>query len=516
MGIKKTVVVSNLFIVLFLTFYVSQIFSRTSGKNFYLLDDAYIHLAVSEEIARGGYGINKDEFSAPSSSIIWPFIFAPFAGFKWHIITPLLVNTILIFLIFYLGTQILSQEGYPLELSVVLVWFIFVVVGNSFYLLFSGMEHLLQVLTILIAYKVVRDSIFDGSCSRSLALLSLILAPLVRYEGLAVTVSSLPFLGNIKLAASIVAVVIVFLGSFSLFLYINGGILLPSSVLAKSVVGIPGKESLLEAIVFNFYRNMTIKNYGMTMLIILITIVSMVLFLPEGERERKRLGVWGITNLLLFMFFGSMTGIGRYGVPFLVLGTLVVLNLISYRVTELWYTKRALFVLWLVSIMPLFYMNIYYQSKIVDAVEDIYLQHYFMHYLSKFLRTGAVAHDIGYLSYRNDYYILDIVGLANIKALKENRKPQKLPYSWVISEALKKGAHIAFTYPTWVQLPRPWLPVVVIEEKRKPITASYDKIFLYTHNEKLAKSLLEVLNEVSLPSNKVAFRPIVVVKGAGK
>src|SRR5262249_7930106 len=52
------------------------------GAITYTLDDAYIHLALAEHISHGHYGINATEFSAPSSSIAWPFILAPAARFE--------------------------------------------------------------------------------------------------------------------------------------------------------------------------------------------------------------------------------------------------------------------------------------------------------------------------------------------------------------------------------------------------------------------------------------------------
>src|SRR5687768_15402526 len=47
---------------------------QNSGGFSYSLDDPYIHLALSENLLRGHYGINPMEFSAPSSSIGYPFL----------------------------------------------------------------------------------------------------------------------------------------------------------------------------------------------------------------------------------------------------------------------------------------------------------------------------------------------------------------------------------------------------------------------------------------------------------
>src|SRR3546814_11258032 len=48
--------------------------------------------SLSESIARGHYGINLSEPSAPSSSILWPFLLVPFAEQPFHEYVPLAIN----------------------------------------------------------------------------------------------------------------------------------------------------------------------------------------------------------------------------------------------------------------------------------------------------------------------------------------------------------------------------------------------------------------------------------------
>src|SRR3954471_11916641 len=59
------------------------------GRLGYTLDDPYIHLALAERIALGHYGINLGEVTAPSSSILWPFLLLPGVGTAWHAWLPL-------------------------------------------------------------------------------------------------------------------------------------------------------------------------------------------------------------------------------------------------------------------------------------------------------------------------------------------------------------------------------------------------------------------------------------------
>jgi hypothetical protein len=74
-------------ILLAITCYISPRFS-------YALDDAYIHLALAQNIAHGTYGINPGETTSPSSSVIWPFLLAPFSQTAYRAWVPFFYNVI--------------------------------------------------------------------------------------------------------------------------------------------------------------------------------------------------------------------------------------------------------------------------------------------------------------------------------------------------------------------------------------------------------------------------------------
>ena len=88
---------------------LTAILATNSGRFIYTLDDPYIHLALAENIAKGHYGINLNEFSAPSSSILWPFILAPFSFFKHFEAIPLLINFLASIGTVFLFTRILRR-----------------------------------------------------------------------------------------------------------------------------------------------------------------------------------------------------------------------------------------------------------------------------------------------------------------------------------------------------------------------------------------------------------------------
>ena len=70
-------------------FQISAMLNWNEGLFTYTLDDPYIHLRLAENISQGHYGINPSEYSAPSSSILWPFLLVPFSSFFVLSIRPL-------------------------------------------------------------------------------------------------------------------------------------------------------------------------------------------------------------------------------------------------------------------------------------------------------------------------------------------------------------------------------------------------------------------------------------------
>ena len=121
-----------------------------NGFFVYTLDDPYIHMALAEQIIEGHYGVNAGEFSAPSSSILWPFLIAPFAFFEYF---PLLVNSASAMLTVFVFFQILNLSfGISDErikaIFISLLLILLILGTNTIGLIFTGMEHALQLLLV--------------------------------------------------------------------------------------------------------------------------------------------------------------------------------------------------------------------------------------------------------------------------------------------------------------------------------------------------------------------------------
>ncbi len=121
-----------------------------NGFFVYTLDDPYIHMALAEHLKEGHYGVNAGEFSAPSSSILWPFLIASFASFEYF---PLLVNSASAMLTVFVFFQILNlsfriSDKSTKAILVSLLLILLILGTNTIGLIFTGMEHSLQLLLV--------------------------------------------------------------------------------------------------------------------------------------------------------------------------------------------------------------------------------------------------------------------------------------------------------------------------------------------------------------------------------
>ena len=74
-----------------------RILKIDNGTFVYTLDDPYIHLALSDQIRHGNYGLYPGTHAAPSSSILFPFLLALASGTPLHPYFPLLLNVCALF-----------------------------------------------------------------------------------------------------------------------------------------------------------------------------------------------------------------------------------------------------------------------------------------------------------------------------------------------------------------------------------------------------------------------------------
>ena len=309
-----------------------------SGGHFiYTLDDPYIHLALAENLAQfGHYGINLNEYSSPSSSIVWPLLLVPFFPLGLGSYGPLVLN-----IVFALATLPLlhrlivgaaQSHGSPAS-SVSWMWavFIFFAVGG-FGIVFTGMEHSLHVLvTVAIVYFVNRMQLVAGE-DRALRsghddyflVLCIVLSPLVRFEGLAISAFAILMLiafGKLRLAILSAFLIGLSLGLYAYAMSALGLPWLPSSVLMKSAAAADVASMVTTAekiagmashIADNVMLNLEYAEARLTVLIAFLLTAYAARAWSRGERVSPVYVLGVVAVVALHLAFGRFGWMGRY------------------------------------------------------------------------------------------------------------------------------------------------------------------------------------------------------------
>lgn len=477
-----------------------SIIRLNGGLLVYTLDDPYIHLALAEGIQRGHYGINPGEFSAPSSSALWPFMLAPFSSYPYSAffmnVGAAIASVITLVKIFNVSTRIADDRVRNLFVSVITI--LFVLAANVVGLIFTGMEHSLQVTAVLlVAYGLIIE--IEEDRVEWWLLAAIIVAPLVRYECLAISLAAILYLvmrRRFKPAGIVVLLLTVFLGGFSIFLKSLGLDALPSSVTAKSSVVQTG--GALHQLVSNFTSSLNTRQG-----VILSFGVLMLLFYVLWGSEIKRKQLATVTMLAVFLHFvaGRYGWFNRYEIYILSFELAVIVYLFFSLIGEE------------LSISDRFKLNLFGAAVFAGGVavvvgapyigdlrsiplasNNIYEQQYQMHrFAVDFYKKPVAVNDLGYVSYKNSNYVLDLWGLGSQKALRSRLNPENA--NWKQDLIKEKNVKCAMVYDVWFDIPDEWIKIGELHLGKEKITPAGSAVSFYSTDE---SSYQEVLEKITL------------------
>lgn len=510
LGIKTNTIpllAGFIFLVLGLTVEFIQILQINQGHFIYTLDDAYIHLSLAENILQGHYGVNPGEFSSPSSSILWPFLLAPVSGIEW---APLVINLLAAFTTVWVYFQILqrsfsaTRHGFP-HLLIGFTLILLILSTDLIGLVFTGMEHSLQLLVIaVITWGLVLTA--EGDNPPAWLYFSIGLAPLIRYENLAVSAAALLFLvldKQFKKSLFTLAFILLSLGGFSLFLVSNGQSALPSSVLAKSSVV---TEGFLRSFFYNFLYNIQTW-FGVLSIILIVFLAGLILF-AKMDRNRRRLA--GITILaVVLQLWAGRVGWYRYELYMLAFMSLLTIYLVG-RLISPWLDRPGTLLQWAavtvgLSTVILFsnFPYIMLLAYIPESSNNVYSQHYEMHrFVTEYHPGPAAANDIGWLSYKNDAYVLDLYGLASPDAFRYRMAGK--PDNWMDTLTTAHDIDLVMIYADWYpDIPPQWVKVGELVYHGRKITIAGTTVSFYATSQSAAGDIEQDLQDFipSLPPN---------------
>jgi len=454
------------------------------GHFVYGLDDAYIHMTIAKNFAlHGVWGVTPYAFSSSSSSLLWTLLLSSiFYVIGINALVPFILNiilsTITIFLVYYI---LRFYKIHPVYNFMVLIGVVFFTPLP--YLIFIGMEHILQII-LVIAFVYLSVKILTNLNSKPLNyyLLLILTVPLamVRYESL-ILIFLVAFLFILRrkftysflmIALSIIPITIYGVISIS-----NGWSFIPNSLILKSYftsTTITTSASFLP----NIYT--ILPNTHSTIITYLLAMIfALVLLSIAAFRLRKNNTIWEIPTLWLIisgiliiiqLIFINNDWLLRYTSYLVVMGLIALLlgvynylpKKFSFKFNKKSIPKYLVISLIVILLLSPFAIKTYYLTITPQSTNNIYEQQYQMaSFLSEYYPNASIAaNDIGAINYFTNIQCLDLVGLSSndvAQAHKNNTfNAQELNYL-----ANQHHVQVAIIYEAWWagDIPSNWIKV---------------------------------------------------------
>jgi hypothetical protein len=450
---------------------IAMTLAKTGGVWEYALDDVYIHLAMSEQLWQGGYGVNAGEYASASSSILYSYLLAPFSPFGFHAYWPLILGLAGLVASAILWARVLgfASDGASAAMQWALI--ALAALGPLFLgwpsMALIGMEHMLHIMVTLMALVGLLQFARDGRIGW-LLIAGIVLNPVLRFEGMAIAVvaSAVVFFGGRKVAGLglLVAAIVPLAAHFALMSQL-GLDMLPNSVNAKAAIT-GGGEGLAEVSSWTkakFALLITIGSPSGRMLLVTLIVAMFALFLARKHvTGRYRLiGIALVLGVAAHTFLGQAIWFYRYEVyvwTFAVGAGAVLLSKVVFANVRMGQMIPAMFVL------AVFYGGAHYPPVAFNYVPAggaaIYAQQRQMsNFVEGYWKAPVAVNDLGHVAYRNPHYVLDLWGLESAEA--QDSRLRGTDPMWADKLAQKYDVKAALIYKSWMEkhIPPNWIEV---------------------------------------------------------
>lgn len=499
---------------------LSAIVMANHGHFTFSFDDPYIHLAMAEEILRGHYGINPAEPAAAASSILYPFLLAPFLALGLGQYAALLINFLGLLAIGAVAAMILDDLRLPLARlpRLTLAIAVSILASGVISLAFSGLEHVLQVASVLLCLWGLMRFLETGRVPVWFVL-ALIVAPLIRYEGMAILAAGILVLVLRRAwKSAFIAALIGFglVAGFSAFLMHLGLSALPSSVLVKSGESMGGVSADVAGLAGVLMRRMgeTIQD-PRGMLLLLGVVFSGVPFLKAAHRTSHPsdwppsalIGLFCALIGFAHLALGAYGWFARYEIYALLL---LIFGLVAIHADALrpcLARASAWQVTWVsLGFFLLMIRMIAMVPASVTAAQNIYEQQYQMHrFVTEVWKAPVAVNDLGWVSFENDLYVLDLFGLGSGQARKM-RAAHPRSGEWMGPMARDADVKLAMIFPEWLNyIPCHWVRLGTLNLASRAVSVPVDHVTFYATDASDAEFILSKIRrfESTLPDGVI-------------
>ncbi|REC78116.1 hypothetical protein DRF60_10675 [Chryseobacterium elymi] len=497
-GLRSFFMSFAVFFTVCLSYYINSV-SKTGGHYVYLLDDAYIHLAVAKNFAlHNVWGITEYKFSSASSSPLFTFIISVLIkviGNNDQI--PLYFNAVFSVGIIYFLTQYYEDIFNDVKKTFFSVTFTLFFAVLHLQLL-AGMEHIFQVFLF-----VVNIFCFFRWNKNKWALVgfysTILLMGLTRFESMFYFTVMAFVLILLKKWKDAVGVLLAGFIPILIFCYFNNqqsGYFFPNSVVVKGTKLSFDSHFLiqLKTIVFdNFLLNISFYKIGLFPLLLCTIFIGRDLkskTFREAVENNFFLIIFSLTTICHSMF-ADFKGLFRYEAYLLVGFSMALIPKVKDLFSDFkkyGRTEILISVLIALNVLLLIYRGWIAHKVIDNGGKNIYEQQIqsarFLH--TYYNNSKVVANDIGAISYYTDIQLLDIVGLGSEETIifNENRKTFDDKFEDFLTRyCLKNKYDIAVVYDGWFHghVPGNWKKAAVLKIKNK-VTVARLEVSIYSIN----------------------------------
>jgi hypothetical protein len=362
------------------------------------------------------------------------------------------------------------------------------------------MEHSLQQLIIVaIVWGLVIE--VEEKKVEPWLLVAIIASPLIRYENLAISLAAIAYLLAQKYYKNSIATFLLLALSvvgFSAFLTLLALEPLPSSVLAKSPVA---ENSGSLSSLMNNLRYSLENPKGVLLCTGLLGYLGYLAF--AKQRKKRQLAAVTIFAISMHLIAGQYGWYNRYEIyiwSFLLLMSVYLASgQIASTLADMATKELKISLLKFAALSASFTLLtcLPYIEGLVSlpiASNNIYEQQYQMHrFAVDYYKKPVAVNDLGYVSYKNDNYVLDLLGLASIEAL--NYRKSRQDSGWMNMLANENKVGLVMAYDHWFKAPSNWIKVGELYLGKEKITAAKNKVVFYALGNDAYGEIALKLNE---------------------